>query len=109
MGVIVFHGPFHKINKVEATVTGKTVTVKIVTDPQTTGRYNPSPVTVKAGDTVLFVNVSNAPHTVTRSTFDSGNISTGNGRFKYRFLKAGTFSYYCTYHPGMKGSVVVKA
>jgi plastocyanin len=30
-----------------------------------------------------------------------------NGSYSYTFAKAGTFSYVCSLHPQMKGTVVV--
>ncbi|MBV9102140.1 MAG: cupredoxin family copper-binding protein [Candidatus Eremiobacteraeota bacterium] len=72
--------------------------------------YSPSPATIKTGETVLFINDDPVPHTVTATeakTFDSGNMDQ-NGKWQYTFTKAGTYTYLCTYHTYMKGSVVVK-
>jgi plastocyanin len=71
--------------------------------------YVPPTITVKAGDTVSFVNDDSTPHTVTASdkSFDSGNMDQ-NATWKYTYAKAGTYAYICTYHPYMKGTVVVK-
>ena len=46
---------------------------------------------------------------MTSDTFKSGSAGgIGGGQtFKHAFTKAGTFSYVCTVHPGMKGTVVV--
>lgn len=47
-------------------------------------------------------------HTVTdnNKAFDSGNIASG-ATYKYTFTTAGTYQYYCTIHPFMKGTIVV--
>lgn len=108
MGVIVFTGPYHRINKVQAKSSAPAVSVKIVTDPKTIGRYTPVKVTVKPGQTIQFTNVSNVAHTVTGNGFDSGSIPNNNGRFKLSFSKPGSYHYYCTYHPLMHGTVVVQ-
>lgn len=108
MGVIVFTGPYHKINKVQAQSNLPPVAVKIVTDPTTIGRYSPATVTVKAGQTIKFTNVSNVAHTVTGNGFDSQAIPNNNGTFTISFPKAGSYHYYCTYHPLMHGTIVVQ-
>jgi plastocyanin len=71
--------------------------------------YAPPTVNVKTGDAVTFVNDDSTPHTVTASdkSFDSGNMDP-NATWKYTYAKAGTYAYICTYHPYMKGTVVVK-
>jgi plastocyanin len=72
--------------------------------------YAPSPVTVKTGDTVLFINDDQVAHTVTATdskSFDSGNMDQ-SAKWKFTFAKAGTYQYLCTYHTYMKGSVVVQ-
>jgi plastocyanin len=71
--------------------------------------YSPSPFTVKVGTTVTWVNKDGTTHTVTSqgsNLFDSGNVPPG-GTFKFTFTQAGTYQYYCTIHPFMKGTVVV--
>jgi plastocyanin len=107
MGVIVFTGPYHKVNKVQAKSSAPAATVKIVTDPATIGHYTPTTVKVSAGQTIKWVNVSNTSHTVTGNGFDSGNINNNKGQFTFSFSKPGTYKYYCTYHPLMHGTIVV--
>lgn len=69
--------------------------------------YSPATITVKAGDTVTWTNQGNVPHTVTGESFDSGILQKG-ASFTYTFETAGTFSYICTLHPSMKGTLVVE-
>jgi plastocyanin len=73
--------------------------------------YAPKSVTIFVGDEVMWTyqaNAGTAPHTVTGSNFDSGNMVPG-GRFRWTFHQAGTFEYVCTYHPDlMTGTVTVK-
>lgn len=110
MGIIVVSGPFHKINKIAAAPVGPTMVVRIVTDPKTIGRYEPATTTVQAGQKIVFVNVSDAPHTVHayNSAFDSKDISTGGTQWAYIPKTKGTFKYYCDYHQLMKGTLIVK-
>ncbi len=71
--------------------------------------YTPSPITITAGTTITWTNKDAVEHTVTSysGAFDSGSISV-NGNFSHLFTTAGTFPYYCTIHPSMTGSVIVK-
>ena len=71
--------------------------------------YAPDTVTISAGQSVRFVEDDDTAHTVTASdgSFDSGNLEKG-GSWVHAFTKAGTYNYVCTYHPYMKGKVVVK-
>lgn len=78
--------------------------------------YEPAAATVRVGDTVRWVNVSNAPHTVTAdpdvavnpqsvmlpagaAPFDSGLISPG-GSYTRTFSVPGTYRYFCRPHEG---------
>jgi plastocyanin len=70
--------------------------------------FSPAAVHAKVGDTVVWSNADDQDHTVIAAdgSFNSGNIGSGRS-FEHKFTRAGTFGYYCKYHPRMKGSVVV--
>jgi plastocyanin len=70
--------------------------------------YRPSPVTIQVGQTVTWNNEGFENHTVTSVSgeFDSGTIR-GEKQFSLTFTKPGTFPYTCTFHPIMKGTVIV--
>src|SRR2546426_977128 len=71
--------------------------------------FSPANLTVKVGKTVTWVNKDTVTHTVTSdgsSVFDSGFMPTG-ATFQFTFTTAGTYPYYCTVHPFMKGTIVV--
>ena len=72
--------------------------------------FDPDPVTVKAGATITVKNTDKAPHTVTQEgakpSFDSGTVLGGKSG-SVAFSKAGTYRYFCQFHPTMKGTVVV--
>ena len=71
--------------------------------------FSPNTITIKAGDTVVWTNSDDRDHTVIAAdnSFDSGNISNGK-TYEHRFPNAGKFPYACSYHPRMKGTVVVE-
>lgn len=70
--------------------------------------FSPSSVAVAVGDTVTWHNTGQAPH---NATADDGSFKTptlNNGQSaSHTFTQAGTFSYICTIHPNMKGTVRV--
>ena len=74
--------------------------------------YSPSTITVVIGvnNTVTWANNDDAPHTVTATdgSFNSGNLNPGQ-TWSHTFNSPGTYTYYCSYHPWMKGTVIVKA
>jgi plastocyanin len=70
--------------------------------------YTPQAVTVKRGDTVVWINEDPFPHTVTAAgAFDSKSIAAG-GSWKYRPMRGGEFAYTCTFHPNMTGTLSVQ-
>jgi plastocyanin len=78
--------------------------------PPPTWGYAPKVVTVKLGSKVTWTNNGAVIHTVTADagrTFDSGNM-TPNARFSFMPTAPGSFSYHCTYHPWMKGTLIVQ-
>jgi len=66
-------------------------------------------IEVAAGTTIMWKNDDQLAHTVTATgkDFDSGMIDPGSS-WSHTFNQPGTFTYYCTPHPFMKGTVVVK-
>ncbi len=71
--------------------------------------FGPQTVTVPAGTTVTWTNSDDIPHTAvsTDGVFKSKVMDTDE-KFSYTFTKAGTYPYYCSIHPKMTGTVVVK-
>jgi amicyanin len=71
--------------------------------------FNPASMTIPLGATVTWTNTDPVAHTVTAvgGAFNSGHLNPGQS-FSYRFDKAGTFDYQCTYHPYMKGTIIVQ-
>lgn len=70
--------------------------------------YAPLALTVKRGDTVVWVNKDPFPHTATaKGVFDSRSIAAG-ASWKYKARKAGDYTYTCTFHPNMVGTLRVE-
>ncbi|MDP2211789.1 MAG: cupredoxin family copper-binding protein [Candidatus Aquicultor sp.] len=71
--------------------------------------FVPPTITIKKGGTVTWTNKDSAVHTATADggDFDTGDIKQDQSA-TLTFDKTGTFSYICTYHPNMKGTVIVE-
>jgi plastocyanin len=82
------------------------------------GGYEPDPVTVSPGSTIVWDNQDNALHTAT-----SGNpeTATPDGKFDTGYVAAnqqskpipmptepGEYTYFCTLHPFLVGTVIVQ-
>ena len=67
-------------------------------------------LTVKPGTTVTWTNADDIPHTVTSNSgvFKSKVLDSGD-KFSFTFAKPGQFGYFCSLHPHMTGTIVVKA
>jgi plastocyanin len=70
--------------------------------------FNPATIEVPVGTTVTWTNQDSAPHTATADdgSFDTGRLDQGQ-RGSVTFDQPGTYTYICTFHPNMKGTVVV--
>ena len=81
---------------------------------ETNACYLPADITINVGDTVEWVNVDTAAHTVTSGSpangpsgvFDS-SLVMGNAVYAFTFEEAGNYDYFCMVHPWMIGSVTV--
>jgi plastocyanin len=72
--------------------------------------FSPASITVNVGEAVTWTNSGPTAHsaTATDGSFDTGVFPKGQSR-SHTFQEAGTFSYICTPHPQMKGTVRVLA
>jgi plastocyanin len=73
--------------------------------------FAPDTMRVAAGMKVKWVNRDDETHTVMST--DSSFTKTPKqlkpkGIWTYRFKKPGTYDYYCSIHPFMKGTIVVQ-
>ena len=81
-----------------AVPTGAKVTI-------TNYEFTASSVTIKKGQKVVWKFVE-GKHNVKGKGFKSP--TQRSGKYKFVFAKKGTYSYVCTIHPDMKGTVTVK-
>lgn len=115
IGASADNSVFAQGDKVQATIVPGASTL-------TDTAYSPNPIEVTVGQTVVWTNDDSAFHTVTSGSagapdvgkeFDSGlagptALTTKGKTFEHTFSTAGEFPYFCTLHPAMVGTVVVK-
>jgi len=95
------------------TAQAATVEVKLGTDAGMLA-FEPSTVTIKAGDTVKFVNNKLAPHNAVfegHDEYSHSDLAFNPGEsWEETFSDAGTYDFYCEPHrgAGMVGQVVVE-
>ena len=70
--------------------------------------FTPGTIEVAAGTTVTWTNSDSAPHTATADdgSFDTGTLQPGESG-SVTFDTPGTYTYVCSIHPNMTGTVVV--
>jgi len=100
----------------QTTTSGPTVIISPgSSSPSNAKFFDPPKLTVSKGTTVTWKNGDSTMHTVTSGSaqggesgtvFDSSYL-TGGKTFQWTPNSTGTFDYYCTLHPYMKGQVVV--
>ena len=69
--------------------------------------FQPDVLTMRAGDSVVWLNRDPFPHTATSNGFDSRIIAAGQS-WRYTPKARGEFPYVCTLHPTMKATLRVK-
>jgi plastocyanin len=74
--------------------------------------FAPAQLIVPAGATVTWTNHDDVPHTVVanpepKREFASPALDTDD-HFSHTFTHAGTFPYFCSVHPHMTGTVIVR-
>jgi plastocyanin len=72
--------------------------------------FTPAQVTVNVGDTVIWTNTGRNPHDVTadNGAFFSDRRMMNGQTFSYTATTPGTFTYQCTIHNGMVGTLTVQ-
>src|SRR5579862_7535629 len=73
-------------------------------------QFTPATMQVPQGTTVTWTNNGPSNHTSTSDSgaWDSGVVQPGKS-FSFKFNTPGTFSYHCSIHPSMKGTITVAA
>jgi YVTN family beta-propeller protein len=71
--------------------------------------YAPAEIVISAGQSVTWTNADPVDHTITSSDklWDSGSLAP-NGSFSMTFTQPGTYAYFCSIHPFIRGTVVVQ-
>jgi plastocyanin len=74
--------------------------------------FNPSTLTVKSGTAVMWTNLDAAPHAIESDigspvAYSSGSIPPGSF-YGFGFTQPGTYTYHCSVHPSMKGTIIVQ-
>ena len=85
------------------------VTVNIVGD-RGNQSYSPNPASMRVGQTVAWRNNDTIVHNSTQDNggFATGTINAGATSAPVSMMTAGTFTYHCTIHPGMVGTISVQ-
>lgn len=96
-------------NNSQAVETSQVTIPKDAWSTKSTTPYQPLRIQVAEGTKVTWTNADSVVHTVTdvNNNFDSNLINPGES-WSYTFTKEGTYNYYCTLHPWMRGTVEVK-
>jgi plastocyanin len=92
-----------------ATSTAADVTVTIQGN-NSSNSYAPNPVSMRVGQTIAWRNADSITHTATQdgAGFNTGTVAAGATSAATMMSTAGTFTYHCTIHPGMVGTINVQ-
>ena len=93
-----------------AQTVGPSVSISILDAPRPQAKWGYAPGTrnVSIGSWVTWTNNGGDAHTVTADdgSFDSGDLEPSDG-FSWYFDTAGTYTYTCSDHPWMTGTIIV--
>jgi plastocyanin len=73
-------------------------------------QFQPATIRIKSGEKVTWKNMAPMPHTIkgsNASDLSSGTLGRGSS-FEKTFDKPGSYDYYCSLHPSMKGKIIVE-
>src|SRR3954467_6886815 len=85
-------------------VPAQTATITVVIDKLVN---IPAEVTAKVGDTIEWDNKDFLQHTATAKDGSWNVLLPPNKKGSIVVNKAGTFDYFCNFHPNMKGKITV--
>ena len=91
--------------------TAQPIVVQMVENPPGHYIFQPASITITAGSVVVWIDNSDAPHTVTSdpgapSAFNTTQNVTEGKTFALQFNQAGTYHYHCNIHPTTMKAVV---
>lgn len=72
--------------------------------------FAPKSITVPAGTRIVWTNRDEEPHVVTSAgaVFASSKALDSGDTYSVTFFKPGTYTYYCSIHPMMVGTIIVQ-
>lgn len=73
--------------------------------------FAPDKLTVPAGTTITWINRDDIPHTIVGqhgSRLMKSPVLDTDDSFSFTFPEPGTYGYFCSLHPHMQGTVVVR-
>jgi plastocyanin len=72
--------------------------------------FNPQTITVKSGEKITWINRDDEPHTVVsvEKQFKKSPALDTDQEFTVVAGSPGTYSYFCSVHPKMTGTIIVK-
>ena len=72
--------------------------------------FNPQTITVKSGEKITWINRDEEPHTVVsvEKQFKKSSALDTDQEFTIVAGSPGTYTYYCSVHPKMTGTIVVQ-
>ena len=72
--------------------------------------FNPQTITVKSGEKITWINRDEEPHTIVsvEKQFKKSSALDTDQEFSIIAGAPGTYEYFCSVHPKMTGTIVVK-
>ena len=72
--------------------------------------FNPQAITIKAGEKITWINRDEEPHTVVsvEKQFKKSSALDTDQEFTITAGAPGTYTYFCSVHPKMTGTIVVE-
>ena len=72
--------------------------------------FNPQTITVKSGEKITWINRDEEPHTVVsvEKQFKKSSALDTDQEFTVTAGAPGTYTYYCSVHPKMTGTIIVE-
>jgi plastocyanin len=71
--------------------------------------FTPQTLTVSAGTEVTWINNDDVPHLIVnvQNKFKQSPVLDTDQRYSATLSKPGTYTYFCSLHPKMQGTIVV--
>ena len=72
--------------------------------------FNPQTITVKSGDKITWINRDEEPHTIVsvEKQFKKSSALDTDQEFTITAGAPGTYTYFCSVHPKMTGTIVIE-